>query len=109
MDAHSPEAEAMAERATQEGSNDVHAGALGIGAALGAIAAAVWAGSMMLLIVLAFGAALGAVIAGGIAFIGDLVRGRSRRSGDHAPPGLTAGAGPAAQRAEAGATSPSSS
>jgi hypothetical protein len=90
MDAQSPEVEAMAEQATQEGSNDVHAGALGIGAAVGALIAAVWAGSIMLLIVLAFGAALGAVFAGGIAYIGDLWRARS-------------------QTTEAGATSASSS
>ena len=109
MDSQSPEVQAMAEDATQEGSNDVHAGALGIGAAVGALVAAVWAGSIMLLIVLAFGAALGAVFAGGIAFIGDVWRGRSKDSGDHPAPGLTANEGPAAQRAEAGATSPSSS
>ena len=108
MDAQSPEMDAMAERATQEGSNDVHAGALGIGAAIGAIVAAVWAGSILLLIVLGFGAAVGAVLAGGIAFIGDLVRGRRDQSGDHPAPGFSAGGGPAAQRAEAGATSPSS-
>jgi hypothetical protein len=108
MDAQSPEANAMAERATQEGSNDVHAGALGIGAALGALVAAVYAGSFFLLIVLAVGAAVGAVLAGGVAFIGDLWRGRADRSGDHPAPGLSAGGGPAAQRAEAGATSPSS-
>ena len=78
MDAQSPEVNAMAERATQEGSNDVHAGALGIGAALGALVAAVYAGSFLLLIVLGFGAALGAVLGGGVAYIGDLVRGRAR-------------------------------
>ena len=98
----------MAERATQEGSNDVHAGALGIGAAIGAVIAAIWAGSVMLLIVLAFGAAAGAVIAGIVAFVGDLWRGRADRSGDHNPPGFRAGGGPAAERAEAGHTSPSS-
>jgi hypothetical protein len=77
MDAQSPEANAMAERVTQEGSNDVHAGALGIGAALGVLVAAIYAGSFFLLIVLAIGAAVGAVLAGGVAFIGDLVRGRT--------------------------------
>jgi hypothetical protein len=108
MDAQSPEMDAMAERATQEGSNDVHAGALGIGAAIGALIAAVYAGSFFLLIILAIGAGIGAVVAGGFAFIGDLVRGRRDESGDHPAPGLRAGGGPAAQRAEAGATSPSS-
>jgi hypothetical protein len=84
MDAQSPEVNAMAERATQEGSNDVHAGALGIGAALGALAAAVYAGSFFLLIVLAVGAAVGAVLAGGVAFIGDLVRERTSATADPA-------------------------
>jgi hypothetical protein len=84
MDAQSPEVHAMAERATQEGSNDVHAGALGIGAAVGALVAAVYAGSFLLLIVLGFGAALGAVLGGGVAYIGDLVRGRARADAEPA-------------------------
>jgi hypothetical protein len=84
MDAQSPEMNAMAEQATQEGSNDVHAGALGIGAAIGVLVAAVWAGSVLLLIVLGFGAAVGAVLAGGVAFIGDLVRGRARAEAEPA-------------------------
>ncbi|MEY2436668.1 MAG: hypothetical protein QOF97_1504 [Acidimicrobiaceae bacterium] len=67
----------MAERATNESALDLHAGALGIGAACGAVAAAIYAGSIILLIVLAFGAAAGAVIAGFVALIGDLRRGRS--------------------------------
>ena len=77
------------------------------GVVAGVVVAALFAGSIMLVLMLATGAVVGGVVAGGAVLALTAARGRPASSGDHRMPTLSAGGGPEAQRAEAGHTSPS--
>ena len=102
-----PEADRLAQSATEEMSGELPGAAIGIGAGIGVLLVALWFGSVILVLCLLFGAVLGGLVAVGVSAVVRAVRGRSTASADRPPPGLTANTGPAAQRAEAGAASPS--
>jgi hypothetical protein len=91
----------------QERGGEEHGATMAVGAVAGTLAAALVAGSVILVVVLATGAVVGAVVAGTLALAAAQVRGRRDESGDHPAPGLSPEGGPAAQREEAGHTSPS--
>jgi hypothetical protein len=99
-DQHMEQAERQADAATNEAAGEMHVSALVGGAAVGVVLAALWAGSVILLVVLALGAAIGAVCALGVASLrqgvwakkgrGEPARERPRRT--RRPP-LVAGMG----------------
>jgi len=89
---------------TEQAKGTLHGSALGAGAVLGLLVAAVIAGSIFLVIMLAGGAVIGALVFGLIALARDRVR--TSPSGDRPPPTLGVDGGPHAQRAEAGGASP---
>lgn len=88
--------------------DDLHVGALAIGAGIGTVLAALLVGSVMLLLVLAFGAVAGAVIAAMVSAVLDRRHRATAKAGspDFPPPSLTAGSSPADERREAGHASP---
>jgi hypothetical protein len=86
--------------------NDLHGAALAVGAGVGLFAVAVVVGSVMLVLVLFFGAVAGAVVAALASLLLDRMRSRRHRPQDFAPPSLTAGSSPADERREAGHASP---
>lgn len=89
---------------TEQARNTLHGSALGAGAVLGLLVAAVVAGSVVLVIMLALGAVIGAMVFGLVALARDW---RHRQpSGDRLPPTLSNDGSPHAQRAEAGGASP---
>lgn len=78
-DAHIETAMVEAEKATNEAAGDIHISALVGGGAVGVVVAALLAGSVILLVVLALGAAIGATAALGIATL-RAQTGRGRRT-----------------------------
>lgn len=99
--------EAMAEGASQEASDPLPMKWVAVGAFAGTLVAALVAGSLMLVLLLAFGAILGAVAALLVVFVGRRLRGERGGSPEHGGQSLSLRTGPAAQRAEAGHASPS--
>jgi hypothetical protein len=79
-DTHIETAQGPAHEATNEAAGEMHVSALVGGAAVGVLLAALWAGSVILIVVLALGAAIGAVCALGIASLRQGLWRRTRRS-----------------------------